>query len=644
MAVTKLAKLAGYANIAEKLDDAELSQIGYRVVEEFDIDKESRSDWEDRNEVAMKLATQVIEMKNWPFEGAANIKYPTLSIAAVQFSARAYPQIVQGQNVVKGKVIGSDPDGTKASRADRIGVHMSYQLLEEMEEWEDDTDSLLTALPIEGCEFKKTYFSPEKQRNVSEWVRPNDLVVHYRAKSLETAPRATHVVWYYPNEIIELVRSGTWLDEEAYQGRAQPDMEKEHDARDVDAPHCFYEQHRWLDLDDDGYKEPYIVTVHRDTRKVARIKARYTIDSIHINEKKQVRKIDAVHYFTQYKFMPSPDGGFYGMGFGTLLTPINESINMTLNQLHDSGTLSNTQGGFIGKGMSIKKGGGGEISFKMGQFEQVGYTGDDIKKAIMPLPFKEPSLVLFNLLGLLIDAGDKLGSVTDPLMGEAPGANVPATTTLALIEQGLKVFSSVFKRIHRSLGKEFKKLYRLNSVYLEDEVYFTVLDSPKAVGRMDYNMQDVDVAPVSDPSMVSDTQQLIKAQALMGMLGAGFNDDAIKDFFLESLRVPDREKFKADPNAKPTPEPKIMLELQKLELERDKFELEIAKAEFEIVKMKADAIKSLAQAEAAKAGPQLEQYKADLQSLTERYKAQQQARSKQLQSKQTSSQAGESTQ
>jgi len=316
---------------------------------------------------------------------------------------------------------------------------------------------------------------------------------------------------------------------------------------------------------------------------------------------------------------------------------------MTLNQLHDWGTLSNTQGGFIGKGMSLKKGGGGEVAFRMGQFEQIGYTGDDIKKAIMPLPFKEPSLVLFNLLGLLIDAGEKLGSVTDPLMGEAPGANVPATTTLALIEQGLKVFSSVFKRIHRSLGKEFKKLYRLNSIYLEDEVYFTVLDNPKAVGRTDYNTMDVDVAPVSDPSMVSDTQQLIKAQALMGMLGAGFNDDAIKDFFLESLRVPDREKFKADPNAKPPPDPKIILELQKLQLERDKFELDIAKAEFEIVKMKADAIKSLAQAEAANAGPQLEQYKADLQSLTERYKAQQQVRSKQLQSNQMNMPTGEST-
>jgi chaperonin GroES len=298
-----------------------LNRIGQRVKEEYDIDEESRRPWLEKNEFAMKLATQVVEPKTEPFEGAANIKFPTLSMSAVQFAARAYPQLFRGSDIVKGKVIGKDEGGKKAGIASRISEHMSYQIIEEMDAWEDETDALLTALPIEGCEFKKTYYDPAKGRNVSTWVRPKDLVINYHCKSPEEAPRVTHVIRLLPNKIRERVLTGVFMDIGEFQHPPEKRDETDtHDVRDEDAPHVFLEQHRYLDLDGDGYREPCIVTVHRDSQKVVRIMPRYDEDGIKDIEG-QVVRIEPIHYFTRFLFMPSPDGGVYGQGFGTLLGP-----------------------------------------------------------------------------------------------------------------------------------------------------------------------------------------------------------------------------------------------------------------------------------------------------------------------------------
>jgi chaperonin GroES len=384
-------KMLEAANYATQVDSEVLTRMGMVCYDEYVIDKESRTDWEEMNEFAIKLATQVVEQKSEPFDGAANIKYPTLSMSAVQFAARAYPQLLQDANIVKGKVIGDDPVGKKQSRADRIGAHMSYQILERMPNWEDDTDGLLVALPIEGCQFKKTYYNPEQRVNVSRWCRPSEVVINYHCKDFDKAPRITHIIKLTPNEIIERVRAGVFLDIEDFKGQPKVnEQEDTHDIRDDDAPHTFYEQHRWWDLDGDGYKEPYIITVHRDSKKVVRIVARYDMESVFVNtQTEQIQRIIPTQYFTRFLFMPSPDGGVYGMGYGTLLGPINTSINMTLNQIHDAGTLANTQGGFIGKSFSAGRGRqGGNVEFGMGEFKQVNFSGDDIRKAIMPLPFR----------------------------------------------------------------------------------------------------------------------------------------------------------------------------------------------------------------------------------------------------------------
>jgi chaperonin GroES len=618
-------KMLESANYATQVEETELVRMGQVCYEEYKIDKESRTDWEEMNEFAIKLATQVVERKSEPFDGAANIKYPTLSMSAVQFAARAYPQLLQDANIVKGKVIGDDPVGKKQARADRIGAHMSYQILERMPNWEDDTDGLLVALPIEGCQFKKTYYNPEQRVNVSRWCRPSEVVINYYCKDFDKAPRITHIIKLTPNEIIERVRAGVFLDVEAIKGQPQVnEQEDTHDIRDDDAPHTFYEQHRWWDLDGDGYKEPYIVTIHRDTKTVVRIVARYDVDGMFVNTQTgQIQRIIPIQYFTRFLFMPSPDGGVYGMGYGTLLGPINTSINMTLNQIHDAGTLANTQGGFIGKSFSAGRGRqGGNVEFGMGEFKQVNFSGDDIRKAIMPLPFQGPDATLFQVLGTLISAGEKLGSVTDPILGESPGANVPATTTLALIEQGSKVFSAVFKRIHRSFKSEFRKLFRLNKRFLNEVDYITILDEQEAISRIDYAVGDCDVIPVSDPNMISDAQQMIKAEILRQFLGQGLDDQEIMRRGLEAMRIPDVDKLIPAVPVKPEPDPKTIIELQKLEIERDKLYMAEFKLGFEIAKIQADTIQSLAKAEAADMGPQIKMYEKQMDLLMSKQKAQ----------------------
>jgi len=614
-------------NIAQTLSDEKLEEISLSCIQGYEIDEESREEWKKTMKLAMRLAMQIWEQKNFLFENASNIQYPLLSTASIQFSARAYPNFVRGLEVVKGKVIGSDPEGTKASQASRVGEHMSYQCLEEMPEWEQDTDKLLVVLPILGCCFKKTFFSPNLGRNCSEFRSPEYIVINYHAKNMLTVPRITEIYTLYPNEIEERKRQGIFLDDDYGMPTSVKDENKEQSisSLDPDQPHVFLEQHTWYDLDDDGYKEPYVITVHKDTRKVARITSRFDMDGIHMDENGKILRIEPVHYYTKFSFMPSPDGSIYDFGYGRLLEPINRSINTTVNQLTDSGTLHNSQSGFLGKGLQLGRGrGGGILRFNLNEWKTVAFTGDDLRKNIFPLPTKEPSSVLFALLGFMTEAGDRLSSVANIMSGLEGGANERPTTTLARIEQGLKVFSAIHKRLFRSFKEEFKKLFRLNAIYLNPEQYYTVLDNPKAAFKSDYDATSCDIIPVGDPNDLSTTQKLLKAQMLFEMRGQGFNDQEINRRMLEAMQIDDVETVMNAPP--PSPDPKTMLELQKMELERDKFELELFKAQFDILETQAKAIKALADAEAAEAGPQLQAYVAELKALSEQNKAAMQQR------------------
>ena len=614
-------------NIAELLTEEQLSEIGSDVEDGYREDLQSRSEWDQRQDEYMKLALQVVEKKSTPWDGAANHKYPLLTTATMAFGARAYPGLVTGTNVVKGNVTGFDITGEKAKSAERVGKHMSYQLVEQMTGWEEDMDRLTMSIPIVGCMFKKTYYSPSKSRNISELVYPKHLVVNYWTKNLEECPRITHEIHLSDNDIYERVNSGLFLDQEYEKEQIKEDNAQD-EAHGIQAPNdgttpgLFLEQHTWIDLDNDGYKEPYIVTSCGST--VARIVAAYDMDSVIVNGENIIR-IDRINYFTKYGFIPSPDGSFYDVGFGLLLGPINEAINTTVNMLFDAGAMSVRAGGFLGRGAKLK---GGKHTFKPFEWQQIQASGDDLRKNIVPLPVREPSSVLFQLLGMMIDAGKELSSTVPIMMGQNPGQNQPATTTMATIEQGGKVFSAIFKRMHRSLHNELKKLKRLNKLYLPAESYFKVLDAKEGengqdqIMQMDYGDDVTDVQPYSDPNIISGAHRMMKAQQVNEMMVQGLipNQQEGAKIVLESLDLPNIEKLLTPPPPQPNPE----FELEKMKVQADAqhklgdLEIKAQLADAQVVVMETQAMLNLAKAQAAADDTQIKVYEAQVKEFKER--------------------------
>jgi len=585
----KIQDILDAQNIAEMVSEEDLITIGNDVVTGFETDLLSREPWERDLETWTKLALQISDQKSYPWVGAANIKFPLLATAAMQFAARAYPTLVPSNGqIVKCKIVGFDPDGEKTKRADRISKHMSYQVLDDMPDWEEDMDKLLISLPIAGTCFKKTYWDAAKQKNCSRLVLPKYLVVNYNTRSLDEAERITEVLQLTKRQIKERINRKIFLDislgdptvsttfitnstQKAFQLEA---------SEDDTTPYTILEQHTYLDLDGDGYTEPYIVTVDENTKKVLRIVPRYDKDTVIVNEKSKVVSIEAIQYYTKYSFIPNPDGGFYDIGFGRLLGTINDSANTIINQLVDAGSLSNLQAGFIGKGLRIKM---GETRFQPGEWKAVNATGDDIKKQIFPLPVREPSEVLFKLLDLLLRSGKELASVAEIMTGKMPGQNTPATTTMATIDQGMKVFTAVYKRVYRSLTKEFRKIYRLNKTYLNPEEYIAMIDVK--IEQSDYTGPEDDIIPGADPTSVSAQERQAKVQALMQILQIGTLDVmAVTKAYLEAHEIPQPEQYIKQPSP-PPPDPKVEAMKIKSQLEQQKathgIQIENAKMQME---------------------------------------------------------------
>jgi len=615
-------------NLADELDDDRLNEIGEQVIRGFDVDEESCSDWAKRTEPAMDLAMQVYTEKNFPFSNASNVKYPLIATAAMQFSARCFPNIIKGSDVVKCKVVGRDAPValvldpatgepivdrqtgqpipiTKSMVAERISTHMSYQVTEEMPEWETDLDRGLVCFPVVGEEWKKTYFDSVTKKNKSVRVPSENMTINYWAKSTESAQRITERIPVYPNVVEECKRSGFYRDIEY---DIDTDGEnREQNSEDEDSPLIFLEQHCWLDLDDDGYKEPYIVTVHKASRKVARVYVRFEQKDV-IRKDGKIIKILPTHYYTHMVFFPSPDGGSRGMGFGNLLGPINEAINTNINQLIDAGTAYNSNTGFIGKGAQLGRArSGGQVTFELNEWKEVPMFGEDMRKSIVPMPVKEPSMVLFSLLGMLIDAGKQLSSVSEVMTGQTPGANASPTTVMALAEQGQQVFTSIYKRVHRALKSEFKKLFRLNSIYLDDKQYYRITDEEMVVAKSDYNMDGLDVVPVSDPTEISDMHQAYKADALRNMLGQGFNDQEIRKRLLELMKLPDAQALLLPDEALSRPDPEIELKKRQIVLDEKKFLWKVIMDRSQMAKNHAAAFKLREEGEAIRPGVQMDE-------------------------------------
>ena len=567
----QLKDLLTYDNIADHLSKEDREKLGRDVVHDFDVDKNSRVDWEKRTEDALKLALQVVEGKNFPWAGSSNVKFPLITIASLQYHARSYPALIPGPLLVKCRVNGEDDTGSSGARARRISEHMSYQVLEEDENWEDQHDKVLITQPIVGCAFKKTYRDTEKNINVSENILARDLVVSYYTKSLETAPRITHVLQLTKNDIYQRVQAGQYLDidltvqrdiassnlklaKDKAQGVTEP-------VQDTAKPYDVLEQHLLLDLDGDGYEEPYIAVVDLHSKTLLRLVARYFASGVKLTKQGKVIQIKGENYFTKYPFIPSPDGGFYDIGFGTLLGPLNETINTLINQLIDSGTMAVTAGGFLSRGIKFR---GGTQSFTPNEWKIVDSTGDDLRKGIVPLPVREPSQVLFTLLSLLINYGERVGGAVDILVGENPGQNTPAETTRTMAEQGMKIFSGIFKRTYRSMKEEFRKLYRLNQLYITGTIQIGSLK----ITEEDYNGSSKDISPAADPNMITDSQRMLQAQHLASIANPalGYNMYEVHKKLLDAWKISDIDKILPDPKGKNAMPPFKPPKIQEIEI------------------------------------------------------------------------------
>lgn len=572
-------------NVAEALDQEKRDKIATSLVTLVERDEQSRKPWLDKNEEYLKMALQVAEKKSWPWPNAANVKFPLLTIASLQFQARAMPAILgDGKKLVQGKVVGYDPAGIKAEKAERIGKHMSFQLLEKISNWEEDMDRLLLILPLCGTAFKKVYFNDHKQEITIDLVQPDDIIVNYWAKSLTEARRVTQRFYLYNNELISRQRDGKYVDEEiplpgsnaesntknTLQGKTPVDNDPK------DTPHEMYEVHTYWDMDDDGYEEPWIFTIEKESRKLLRAVPNFDIESIRKNGKGEVVEIKAKEYFVKYGFIPSPDGGFYDVGFGILLGSLNETASTTINQLLDAGTMATTGGGLLGKGIKLK---GGHVSFQPNEWKQIQFTGDDIKKHVFPLPVREPSSVLLNLLQMITASGKEIISISEISTGKLPGQNTPATTTLSSIEEGLKLFNSIYKRIYRAEKRELQLLFKLNGKYLEDVEYFNILDLKEGqnftgqVNRAeDYNDKSLDVIPTADPNTLSDAVRLLKAQQLIELIPLGaVNPAAAGQRVLQAMDQPNPQELLPQPQ----PDPKAQAIQMKSQMDMQKGQMDM---------------------------------------------------------------------
>lgn len=613
-----IATVSAAVNIAEMLTKERLARIGSDVVQDFTLDYDSMADWRERMDRGIKLAKLVKEDKNYPFKNASNVKYPLITSAALQFNARAYPAIVPSEQLVKVKTFGSDPEGAKAARAERVSNHMSWQLIHKIEEWEEETDKLLVQLPIVGTMVRKVWYDSAQERIRCRVIDAGSFIVNDKAKNLGDAPRVSEEMPLYPHEFRERMAAGLFLD---------VDLEIE-DGDDSKAAETFIEQHTRLDLDSDGYEEPYIVTVHKKSQKVVRIvadfedrdvtflteqvmvpqKDPYTFEVMEVPAEMPtaVKSIRRGSYFVPYHFLPSLDGGFHGTGLGLLLGDISDTINSIINMMMDAGHMSSLGGGFIGSDFRIK---GGSQRFQPGEWKRSQATGGTIRDSMVPMTFPGPDNTLFQMLGMLIDAGREIASVKDIMTGDSGQQKQTATTTIALIEQGMMVFTAAYKRIFRALKREYKMIADINAETVGVEEYNAFQDPAPQLDQagqpmvdpmtgqpmiqqfdpaQDYSGADMDIAPVADPRSVTKMQEAAKAQFLMGLAEQGMVDSAeAAERMMQAMDISERQALIPEPD----PMQAQMAQMQ-MQLEQAKTQADAMKAEADQTKAQAEMIKA----------------------------------------------------
>ena len=501
-----------YANLAEFLPDEVLDELGSDLTGKYQDYNASRKDWEQSYTKGLDLLGFKYDMRTEPFQGASGATHPVLAEAVTQFQALAYKELLPANGPVRTQVVGA-PSQEKAQQAERVKDYMNYELMEKMSDYEPDFDSMLFYLPLAGSAFKKVYYDELEQRAMSKFVPADDLIVPYSATSLEDAEAVIHRVKISKNDLRKQQIGGFYLDielgtpgyEENDVEKKERELEGQRKSKDDDI-YTLLECHVNLDLEgfehtDDqgepsGIKIPYIVTVELATRKVLSIRRNYEIGDPNKN------KID---YFVHFKFLPGL--GFYGFGLIHMIGGLSRTATAALRQLLDAGTLSNLPAGFKMRGIRIRD---DAQSIQPGEFRDVDAPGGNLKDSFMMLPFKEPSATLLNLMGIVVQAGQRFASIADLQVGDG-NQQAAVGTTVALLERGSRTMSAIHKRIYSSLKKEFKLLARVFKLYLPPEYPYDVVGGQRMIKQQDFDDR-VDIVPVADPNIFSQTQRISLAQ------------------------------------------------------------------------------------------------------------------------------------
>ena len=551
-----------YSNLAEQIDERELLVHSSELLDYYHTDREARSNWEERYKEGLKTLDPDGGLQEDDSERAARglsqVVHPMIAEAATQFQSRAIAELFPAAGPVKTVTVGESDEAVK-EQANRVKDYMNYQLLQEMPEYFPDIDQMLFHLPLIGQTFKKVWYDPSMGRVTSRFVKAEDFVVAAESTDLLTSPRYTHVIQLPRNEYNRFVQAGYYLPVDSYSGDGGDSYDETiyevegvapEGSESVDQQMTLLEMHTYRILDgidganieDENFVAlPYVITIDSGSQRIVSVRRNWDEQ----DEEKKKR-----NWFVEYKFLPGL--GFYGFGLYHLIGGLGRAATGSLRALLDSAAFSNMQGGFKLKGRVP----GGEMQINPGEFVDLDAAVDDVNKAILPLPFKEPSGTLFNLLGFIVDAGRRYAAVADLNVGDA-NPNAPVGTTIAMLEQGSKIFSAIHKRLHYAQGQEFKMIAKLNSETLPEVFKFAASGASKMINAADFDDR-IDIIPVSDPSIFSSTQRIAQAQAILQLAQSApqLHDvyEAYKRMY-EAIRVPNIDEILKKPEEAPKLDP-----------------------------------------------------------------------------------------
>jgi len=541
------------SNLAEEIPEKELKAKASSLVRMYEEDREARSDWEERYKAGLRTVDPDGGMSEEEdaraSRGLSTVVHPMIAEAATQFNARAIAELYPSGGPVKSIIVGN-PDEEVEEQARRVKDYMNYQITQEMPEYFPDLDKMLFQLPLVGHAFKKVWWDANLDRQCSKFVKAEDFVVAPESTDLYTSQRYTHLIRMPRNDFNKYVAAGWYLNSEYSGDGIDPSGDTTEDIEGVD-PYSNSDETMTLlemhvydsfdgidgaedsDGDDNVVGVPYVITVDYDAEKVLSVRRNWDA------EDEKMKRLD---WFVSYPFLPGV--GFYGFGLYHLIGGLGKAATGSLRALLDSAAFANMQGGFKLKGRVT----GGELQINPGEFADLDATVDDVNKAIMPLPFKEPSGALFNLLGFITEAGQRFANTSDMNVGDV-NPNAPVGTTVALIEQGSKSFSAIHKRLHYAQGQEFKLLAKLNAKYLPDQFEFAVSGSSEMIYAADFDAR-IDVIPVSDPNIFSTAQRIAQAQSILQMANAAPQLHNIYEAYkrmYEAIRIPNIDQILIEP-------------------------------------------------------------------------------------------------